>query len=48
MTVNLSASARSRGQSLNSGQNVIMDLAAMPADPQSFDHANQMVHLRTR
>jgi hypothetical protein len=48
MTVNLSACARSRGQSLGSGQNVIMDLAALPADPQSFDHANQMVHLRTR
>jgi hypothetical protein len=48
MTVNLSACARSRGQSLGAGQNVIMDLAAFPADPQSFDHANQMVHLRTR
>ena len=48
MTVNLSACARGRGQSLATGQNVIMDLAAMPADPQAFDHANQMLHLRTR
>ena len=48
LTVNLSRCAQLRGETLLPGANLTLDLAANPTDPQSHDHANQMIHVRTR
>ena len=45
-TVNLSECARLRGGSLQRGDALSVDIAANPADPESHDHANQIIWFR--
>jgi hypothetical protein len=45
-TVNLSECARLRGGSLQRGDTLNVDIAANPANPDSHDHANQIIWFR--
>jgi hypothetical protein len=45
-TVNLSECARLRGGSLQRGDALNVDIAANPANPESHDHANQIIWFR--
>jgi hypothetical protein len=45
-TVNLSECARLRGGSLQRGDTLNVDIAAIPANPDSHDHANQIIWFR--
>ena len=45
-TVNLSECARLRGGSLQRGDTLNVDIAANPANPDSHEHANQVIWFR--